>query len=134
VSAAAKKKQPDRDRQFGLAVGSVLLLLAGVFVWRGRFLTAEILGGIGALLVVLGRFAPRLLKYPSAVWWKLAMVLGYVNARIILTVIFTLVLVPLSVVWRIIGRDPLARRRSNWPGWSPYPDRYRDRAHYTRMY
>jgi saxitoxin biosynthesis operon SxtJ-like protein len=133
VTAPAKKLR-DRDRQFGLAVGTVLLLLAPILVWRGRILTAEILGGIGAVLVVLGRFAPRLLKYPSAVWWKVAMVLGYVNARIILTVIFAIVLVPLGVVWRILGRDPLARHRANWPGWSPYPERYRNRAHYTRMY
>jgi hypothetical protein len=125
---------PDRDRQFGLAVGTVLLLIAALLVWRGRILTAEVLGAIGIVLVVLGRFAPRLLKYPSAVWWKVAMVLGYVNARVILTLIFTLVLVPLGLVWRIIGRDSLGRRRANWPGWSPYPARYRDRAHYTRMY
>jgi hypothetical protein len=131
---AAKKAPPDRDRQFGLAVGTVLILIAAFSVWRGRILTAEILGGIGAVLVVLGRFAPRLLKYPSAAWWKLAMMLGYVNARIILTLIFTIVLVPLGVLWRLIGRDPLGRRRSHWPGWSPYPERYRDGSHYKRMY
>ena len=128
------KKQPDRDRQFGLAVGTVLLLISAALVWRGRMSTAQILAPIGAVLVVLGYFAPRLLKYPSAAWWKLAMVVGYVNARIILTVIFAIVLVPISTVWRLIGRDPMTRKKSNWSGWSPYPPRYRDRAHYTRMY
>ena len=129
-----RKARPDRDRQFGLAVGTVLILIAGLLVWRDRIATAQIVGGIGAVLVVLGRFAPRLLKYPSAAWWKVAMVLGYVNARIILTLIFMIVLVPLGVVWRLIGRDPLGRRRSQWPGWSPYPARYRDGSHYTKMY
>ena len=129
-----RKPPPDRDRQFGLAVGTVLVLLAGFLYWRGRITIAQIMAPIGVVLVVLGRFAPRLLKYPSAVWWKLAMVLGYVNARIILTVIFVLVLTPLGLLWRLIGRDPLARRKSNWEGWSAYPARYRDREHYTRMY
>jgi hypothetical protein len=128
------KKQPDRDRQFGLGVGTVLLLIAAAMIWRGRMTGAQITGGIGLVLVVLGRFAPRLLKYPSAVWWKVAMVLGYVNARIILTLIFTIVLVPLSVIWRLIGRDPLGRRKSRWEGWSAYPARYRDPGHYKRMY
>jgi hypothetical protein len=128
------RKMPDRDRQFGLAVGTVLLLVAAVFAWRDSLLTAQALAAIGAVLVVLGRFAPRLLKYPSAAWWKFAMVLGYVNARVILTLIFTLVLVPIGTIWRVIGRDPLARRKDLWPGWSPYPARYRDRAHYTKMY
>jgi hypothetical protein len=129
-----KKAPPDRDRQFGLAVGTVLILIAAVLVWRGRILTAEILGVVGAVLVILGRFAPRLLKYPSAVWWKVAMVLGYVNARIILTLIFMIVLAPLGVIWRLIGRDPLGRRRSEWAGWTAYPERYRDGSHYKRMY
>jgi hypothetical protein len=37
-------------------------------------------------------------------------------------------------VWRLTGRDPLARRRDKWPGWSPYPERYRNRKHYEQMY
>ena len=44
------------------------------------------------------------------------------------------VLVPLSIVWKLIGKDPLTRSRRSWPGWSPYPARYRDRQHYNRMY
>ncbi len=122
------------ERSFGVSVGTVLLLIAAFMLWRGRLTGAQWLGGTGAVLVAFGYFRPRLLEWPSAVWWKLAMVLGYVNARIILTVIFTVVLVPLGVIWRLIGRDPLGRRRATWPGWSPYPTRYRDRAHYTRMY
>ena len=84
-----KKQRPDfKERSFGISVGTVLLLIAAALVWRGRMPTAEILGGIGAVLLVLGLTQPRLLKWPSAVWWKFAMVLGYVNARVILTVAF----------------------------------------------
>jgi hypothetical protein len=123
-----------QERSFGISVGSVLLLIAAFLIWRGRFVTAEVLAGIGTVLLVLGLTQPRLLKGPSAVWWKFAMVLGYVNSRIILTVAFAIVLTPLGLIWRLIGRDPLARRRRNWPGWSPYPARYRNADHFTRMY
>ena len=122
------------ERSFGLSVGTVLLLIAGYQLWRGRLLPAEILAGIGAVLVVLGFAQPRLLKWPSAVWWKVALVLGYINARVILTVIFALVLTPMSLVWRLMRRDPLARKRDAWPGWTPHPARYKDREHYKRMY
>ena len=122
------------ERSFGISVGAVLLLVAAALVWRGRIGTAEIVGGIGAVLLTLGLTRPRLLKWPSAVWWKFAMVLGYVNARIILTAIFIVFLTPLGLLWRAIGRDPLACRRSHWPGWSPYPPRYSNRDHFTRMY
>jgi hypothetical protein len=68
------------------------------------------------------------------VWWRFALALGYVNARIILTLAFALVLVPLGLLWRLIGRDPLGKRRATRPGWSPHPARYRDRTHFSRMY
>ena len=85
-------------------------------------------------MVLLGALAPRLLTVPSALWWKFARALGYVNARILLTILFGIALIPLGVIWRLIGTDPLTRRRETWPGWSAYPDRYRSRNHYSRMY
>lgn len=122
------------EKSFGVSVGIVLLLIAAYLVWRERMLAAQIVGPIGATLLVLGLVQPRLLKWPSAVWWRFAMILGYINARIILTVIFTVVLSPVGLLWRLIGNDPLARKRRNWPGWSPYPARYRKSDHFTRMY
>ena len=123
-----------KERSFGISVGTVLLLVAAFMLWRGRITTAEILVAIGAVLVILGLTRPTLLKYPSAAWWAMAGVLGYVNARVILTVAFLIVLTPIGVLWRLLGRDPLQRRRRNFAGWSSYPARYRDRNHFTRMY
>jgi hypothetical protein len=122
------------EKSFGVSVGAVLLLIAAILVWRDRVRTAEIVGGIGAVLLILGLIQPRLLKWPSAIWWKFALVLGYVNARIILSVIFIIVFSPLGLLWRVIGKDPLAKKRRNWPGWSPYPPRYRKSDHFNRMY
>jgi len=122
------------ERAFGLSVGTVLLIVSAIAVWRGRIATAEIAGGVGFVLVTLGRLRPSLLRWPSAVWWRFALALGYVNARIILTLAFGLVLIPLGLIWRLIGRDPLGKRRATWPGWSPHPARYRDRSHFSRMY
>ena len=130
-----KKLRPDfKERSFGISVGTVLLLIAALLAWRGRMPTAQVLGGVGAVLLVLGLTQPRLLKYPSAVWWKFAMILGYVNARVILTVAFAIVLTPLGLLWRVIGKDPLARHRKNWHGWAPSPERYRKPDHFNRMY
>jgi hypothetical protein len=123
-----------KERSFGISVGVVLLLIAAFMIWRGRIAGAGITGGIGAVLLVFGLTYPPLLKYPSHAWWAMAAVLGYVNARVILTVAFLIVLTPIGLLWRLLGRDPLQRRRSNFAGWSPYPARYRDRNHFTRMY
>ncbi len=128
------KTPANPERAFGVSVGTVLILIAAYAVWRERMITAEVTGVVGLVLVVLGRWRPSLLKWPSKVWWRFALALGYVNARVILTLAFVLVLVPLSLLARLIGRDPLARHRRNWPGWSPYPSRYRDPSHFSRMY
>ena len=122
------------ERSFGVSVGIVLLAIAVALVWRGRVGRAEILGAVGGLLLVCGLVYPPILRVPSALWWRFSRALGHVNARVLLTVLFSVVLTPLSVVWRLTGKDPLARRRDRWPGWSTYPARYRDRHHYTRMY
>jgi hypothetical protein len=122
------------ERSFGISVGSVLCVLAAILLWRHRVLGAEILAGIGVVLLILGLTAPARLRYPSQYWWMFSRALGRVMARFWLTLLFLVVLTPLSLVWRVTGRDPLARRRENWPGWSPYPQRYRDRKHYGHMY
>ncbi len=122
------------ERSFGVSVGAVLVVIALALWWRGRIGRAEILGGIGGVLLLFGAMRPQLLKWPSAVWWRFAGVLAYVNTRILLTLLFSVLLVPLSLLWRVIGKDPLARRREKFEGWAPYPERYRDRTHFERMF
>ena len=60
------------ERSFGVSVGGVLIVIALLLWWRGRVGRAEILGGIGGVLLFFGVVQPRLLKWPSAVWWRFA--------------------------------------------------------------
>jgi hypothetical protein len=129
-----EKAAKNPEKSFGVSVGLVLCGLDIALWWRGHIVRAEIVGVIGVFLLSAGLIYPPLLKYPSAAWWRMAKALGYVNARILLTLLFAIVLVPLSIVWKLAGKDPLMRNRRSWPGWSPYPARYRDRHHYERMY
>jgi hypothetical protein len=122
------------ERSFGVSVGAVLCAIAALLAWRGRIGRAELMGGIGAGLLIFGGLYPRVLAVPSAAWWRVSRALGHFNARVLLTAVFGLVFIPVSIVWRVTGKDPLARRREAWPGWSAYPERYRDRRHYTRMF
>jgi len=128
------KTAPNPERSFGVSVGIVLCLIAAALWWRGRVTRAEVVGAIGGVLLIAGLVHPPWLTYPSAVWWRVSRALGHVNARVLLTILFSIVLVPLSMIWRMTGKDPLARRRQKWPGWSTYPARYRDKRHYERMY
>jgi Saxitoxin biosynthesis operon protein SxtJ len=123
-----------RERSFGLSVGGVLMLFGLVLAWRGRGLGAEVAVAVGVALVALGATRPRWLALPNAVWWTLASALGWLNARILLSLVFFLLLTPLRAIWGIRGYDPLERGRRQFRGWSQYPKRYHDAAHFERMF
>lgn len=102
-------------RKTGWTVGIVLLGIAAVLAglhWRrtGDFQLQPILTAIGAVLVVLGTIAPKLLRPFYWAWMGLAVVLGFFMSRVILTIFFFLVIVPVGLVFKVIGRDALHRK------------------------
>jgi len=100
----------EQARKTCLVVAGVLLLIAGWSFYRERFTLAGILGGIGLILVFTGFFLPALARRFHVVWMTIAFALGYVNSRILLTLIFFLMFVPYRLLSRLFGRDPLSRR------------------------
>ena len=129
-----KATMRERERSFGLSVGAVCALLAGVSAWRGRVPPAAGLGLVAVGLLVPALLKPSLLRWPSAVWWRLAEAMAWVNSRVLLSLLFYGVLTPLGWVMRAGGWDPLRRRRRHASGWEPSPDHLRDAKHYERMY
>ena len=109
-------KPAPTERSFGLSVGGVATVAGAVGWWRGHDLVGPVLLGIGVLLVLFGLVAPRALRVPNKIWWRFAQALGYVNARIILTVFFTVILTPFGTLMRLFGRNPLMppTRGTSW--------------------
>ena len=127
---------PAELRRFGLTVGGIFLLLGGVSAWRGHVWPPRVFWTLGTLLVVPGLVAPRVLGPVRAGWMRFGMLLGEVNGRIILTVMFCLVFVPLGFVMRLFVRDPLDRRlqdgkASHWTKRTVEPV---DRARYEQQF
>lgn len=98
-------------RRSALIVGGVLLAIAAWSFYRGRVIFAATIGSAGIALIILAllsvSFAPRF----HILWMMLAKALGYINSRIILTLVFCLLFVPYNLLARLIGRDALNRRR-----------------------
>ena len=97
-------------RKTALVVGGVLLLVAAWNLYRGRTAVVVIFVSVGALLLVAGLFAPAAARAFHNAWMRLASALGYVNSRVLLTLMYYLVLTPYGFVTRLAGRDPLRRR------------------------
>ena len=60
---------------------------------------------------ILGILRPGLLLYPYRAWMKLGHILGWVNSRIILGLVFFIVLQPIAFIMRILGHDPLRTKK-----------------------
>ena len=106
-------------RQFGLMVGGVFLVIGlWPFLWRQEAMRdwAVVLG---ALLTVSGLAGPAILKYPYQGWMKVGHVMGWINTRIILGILFYGVVTPMGLVMKLTGRDPMCR------GFEPDAQTYR---------
>lgn len=125
-----------REREFGLIVGGVLLLLSAWWAYRGKFpALSKYFIITGALLVLLGLVLPRALVWPNKAWMALAEVLSFISTRIILGFIFFGLVTPIGFIKRLMGWDPLHRRAAASDSyWKPYSERQRDSRHYEKMY
>jgi hypothetical protein len=97
-------------RKSALVVAAVLLGVAAWNLYRGRTAVVLIFGALGGALVVVGLLVPPAARAFHTAWMRFAMLLGHVNSRVLLTLVYYLGVTPYGVVTRLVGRDPLRRR------------------------
>jgi hypothetical protein len=96
------------DRGFGLTVGGILLLIALVRVYfHGLGWVQYGLGGIGLTLILLGLVAPRSLSGANRAWMKLGVIMFKVINPVVLALIYGITMLPIGLMMRATGRDPL---------------------------
>jgi hypothetical protein len=97
-------------RDFGLLVGGIFGAIGlWPMVWRHqspRFWAVT----LAVVLVLPALVAPSVLKPAYRAWMALAEVLAWINTRIILGLVFFLVVTPIGLVMRLLGRDPMRRQ------------------------
>lgn len=106
-------KNPDRRelRNFGLISGGIVAVLFGLLLpWlfshvspRWAWIVAGVLGGLGLIV-------PVALGPVYRVWMHFGLIMGAINTRLILGVVFYLLFTPIGFVMRLFGWDPMRRR------------------------
>ena len=136
MKTITKQRSLRAEREFGVIVGGVLLLISVWWIYRGKFHhVSPITLSAGAALILLGLVFPRALVVPNKAWMVLAEVLSFVTTRIILAFVFFGIVTPIGVVKRLFGWDPLQRRAARGDSyWKPYAERQRDPRHYEKMF
>ena len=98
-------KETKKDlKKFGLTVGIVLLILAILLLWFNKP-TYPYFGGIGLFLVLSALLFPIILKPLNKIWMILAIILGWIMTRVILTILFYLVLTPVGFIAKLFRKD-----------------------------
>ena len=101
-------------RNFGLLIGFVLAALLGVAwpLYKGNVIN-QILVGIGSIFAVSGVIFPKVLTYPYKFWMLIGHALGWINSRIILGLIFSVLFIPVGIVRRLLQKDVLSKKWDN---------------------
>ena len=110
MSVATKAMSNKELRKFGLVTGAMLILFFDLLI--------PLLWGVSPPLwpaIVAGVLATMALLLPASlgpvykVWMRFAEALGWINTRIILSVIFYLVILPVGMLMRVFN-DPMSRK------------------------
>ena len=129
-----KTDTPDL-RKFGLLVGGVLCVFGLLLLLRHKT-NYPYLFWPGAGLIAFSAVCPRALKYPYIAWMTMAFSLGFVMSQVILTLFFFLIVTPISLVARLVGKDFLSRKRDQQATtyWIPRETKPRTPESYQQQY
>ena len=97
-------------RSFGFTVGSIFALIGfWPLVVRGedfRWWAVVVAGGLLVPAVVF----PRSLVWVYKGWMAIGHVLGWINTRIILGMVFYVIVTPIGIIRRWLGKGPMGRQ------------------------
>jgi hypothetical protein len=96
-------------RRFGLTTGSAFLLLGAILQFRHRP-AGWPFTSIAVLLLLLSWLAPGLLRFVYRPWMRVADFLGAVMSRVLLSIVFFLVVIPIGILQRLFGKRPIDLR------------------------
>ncbi len=132
------KQQKDQQlyRSFGLAMGAVIGLLFGAFFplvlqkplpWWPWF--------VAAVLWLWALAAPCSLRVLYRPWMHFAELIGFINTRIILAILYFLLFTPISAILKLLGKDAMNRSldpKGDGSYWKLSEER--DKHHMDRCY
>ncbi len=141
--AQLTSKRKEEIQKFALGVGCVLIgftVLASLYRtyllgWNGFVLRRPAVGGVGLVLIALGQLVPSILDTPERLWMKMAHFLGYWNTRILLTLVYFLIVMPMGFLARLFGWDELRLKRpAGDTFYSKAPDSLKDLTHFEHPF
>lgn len=97
-------------RTFGFGLTGFLSIIGGVQIYKGHEDTCVYFFGSSLVALLVSIFIPCALKYIYKVMMFIAQIIGWVNTRILLGILFYFCFAPIGIFLRIIRKDLLDRK------------------------
>ena len=91
-------------RSFGITIGIILFIISATLFYYDKS-SYQIISYIGGGFIALGIMIPILLKPIYILWMTFAVILGWVMTRVVLSLVFYLIITPIALITRLIGKD-----------------------------
>ena len=108
---------PAEGRKFGFTVGTAFAVLAAISAWRGHHIPVYVLGGLAVALVAGAVLVPGQLGPVNKAWMDLAQLISKVTTPVFMGVVFFLVILPVGMLMRLFGRNPIKHAEINQSYW-----------------
>ena len=106
-----RNENPNKQlRSFGASVGGIFAVIG---FWPAIFGSGRLRWwalAIAAYLLLTGIVLPRSLFWIHKGWMTLGHILGQINTRILLGLVFYVVVTPTGLVRKLLGKDPMGRQ------------------------
>ena len=104
------KESLPSNRKFGFFFSAVFLVTS-IFFFKKFFYLSVILFIFCLLFFFVSIFRPIFLYRLNLFWFKLGIFLGSIISPIIISLIFYLMITPLAILFKLIGRDELILKK-----------------------
>ena len=121
-------------RRFGLTVGIAFLVFGAIAWWRAHPTMSTVLAALGGSLAIAGLVIPTLLGPVERAWMGLAHLISKVTTPIVMGVMYLGVLLPVGLLRRGLGGNPLVHARQGQGFWRPRPEGARRSASMQRQF
>ena len=122
-------------KKTGITVGIVLILISLLLWYLGRtsFIYFSIIGG---LFVILAFIAIPMLRPFHKLWMMLALAMGFVMSRVILTILYYFILTPIGLIAKLVGKKfmPVRFDKSALTYWEKRENPVKQQIDYERQF
>ncbi|MBN1492960.1 MAG: hypothetical protein JW938_02295 [Candidatus Omnitrophica bacterium] len=123
-------------KQFAIILGIVLLILAGLNWWREHETVAVLFSVIAVASELIAFIKPILIRPVFIVLTTIAKGIGWLNTRLLLSVVFYVLMAPIGIILRLIRKDVIGQRLDNKASsyWHERKEKRFDPKHYERQF